>query len=92
MKTWDEVSKEMQSHGTPLTALGYCKIAFDAGQASVDAVSGYDAGVAAREPEINRMKDLLKESMQFCQRIDGDGDPLNTHLARKIHMQLVESI
>ncbi len=26
---WDEASKVMQSHGTPLPALGYCKIAFD---------------------------------------------------------------
>jgi hypothetical protein len=29
MKTWDDVSKEMQSKGTPISALGYCKIAFD---------------------------------------------------------------
>lgn len=44
------------------------------------------------ESDHSRMKELLKESMQFCQRIDGDGDPLNIHLARKIHMQLVESV
>jgi hypothetical protein len=35
MKNWDEVSAEMQSKGTPLSALGYCKISFDAGQSSV---------------------------------------------------------
>jgi len=29
MKTWDEVSKEMQSNGVPVSAMGYCKIAFD---------------------------------------------------------------
>jgi hypothetical protein len=35
MKNWDDVSAEMQSKGTPLSAIGYCKIAFDAGQSSV---------------------------------------------------------
>lgn len=32
MKSWDEVSKEMQLHGVPLSMMGYCKIAFDLSQ------------------------------------------------------------
>lgn len=74
MKTWDEISKEMQSNGTPLSAIGYCRIAFMAGQASVDAASGYDAGVEACEPEILRLSEqvrTMKEAMQhFVDRVD----------------------
>lgn len=29
MKTWEQVSAEMQLNGTPLSALGYCRIASD---------------------------------------------------------------
>lgn len=33
MKNWDDVSAQMQLNGTPLSALGYCRIAFDEGLA-----------------------------------------------------------
>jgi hypothetical protein len=66
MKTWDEVSKEMQSNGVPLSCLGYCKIAFDAGQASVDAASGYDAGVDACEPVITKLREALKPFANYA--------------------------
>lgn len=36
MKSWDEVSKEMQSNGVPLSVMGYCKIAFDFANANID--------------------------------------------------------
>lgn len=42
--------------------------------------------------ELCSLKELLRESMQFCQKTDCDGDPLNAHLARKISMALVESV
>ena len=30
MRNWDDVSAQLQLNGTPLSALGYCKITFDA--------------------------------------------------------------
>ena len=32
MQTWEEVSAELQSNGVPLSAMGYCKIAYDMGK------------------------------------------------------------
>jgi hypothetical protein len=60
MKTWVDVSNELTRNGTPIAAMGYCRIAFMAGQASVDAASGYDAGVDACEPEILRLQSELE--------------------------------
>jgi len=36
MKNWDDVSAQMQLNGTPLSVLGYCRIAFDEGRGSYD--------------------------------------------------------
>ena len=67
MKTWDEVSKEMQSHGTPLSALGYCKIAYDAGQESM-------ADTANGAFMDGRNNALAEREQEMCEWVPEDED------------------
>lgn len=70
MKTWDDVSKEMQSHGTPLSALGYCKIAFDARNEEVEAnysqITALDNDVKIARDKVTSLTDTLEAVTAVC--------------------------
>lgn len=67
MKNWDDVSAQMQLNGTPLSALGYCRIAFDEGRGTHDLLK---ASFEDNATETIQLREKLTAQWQRAERME----------------------